>query len=717
MKKVYQYIIAAAMIVCLLGSCGKTLTNISETDETSGTVNKNEETVSAETSAELGNDDYTFGDSLSDSDIYDGYFEDNIVDVTVNCVSGTQGCYTLEGSTLTFTAVGEDSIYSVSGKLKGNIVIDIGDACKFDLEMEGLSLVSDAENPITVLSGDEVSMTAKSEYCNYIYDMREAVDEEDETQFSGSIYSKVDLEVCGKGSLAVVSQNNNGIHSKDDLQVKDLTLTVACTDNALKGNDSVELRGGTITLIATQGDCIKTTNSDISDKGNQRGTVTVEGGTHTLYAACDGIDAAYNVEINDSATELSIYTDKYSNYSSEVTVVDEDRYYIRYTGNSYSYSVKYYNSDEDYCWVNAEYHSSVSGGRNSYYYYSFPKMSQYSKMQFFIYSSDMEQGQEDYLVASEYLTPSTGYDTFALTNYGNSLRYSWTNYTTTVQDNGMGGFGGPGGMSEGNTDKGDYSTKGIKASNEIIINEGILSVKAYDDAIHANCDSELENGQTPSGNVIVNGGNITVYSNDDGIHADGTLTISSGTVSVINSYEGLEGTNVIISGGNITVISSDDGINGTANADTAIDISGGNLYIYCSGDGIDSNSRTSYKGIVFSGGNTVVISDSNGNSAIDTEQGYSYRGGAVFAVMPRGGMINEATHCSSFSSVGTKSTVSLNSGEYLNVAVSGNTVVTVKMPVSISAAVVYLGSKSASVSCSSSSSAAVDGNGVCWAES
>ena len=74
--------------------------------------------------------------------------------------------------------------------------------------------------------------------------------------------------------------------------------------------------------------------------------------------------------------------------------MDEDQYYIRFTYNSYQYSVKYYNSDDDYCWVNAEYHSKVSGGRSTYYYYAYPKMPQYSKMQFFIYDSDMKQGQD-----------------------------------------------------------------------------------------------------------------------------------------------------------------------------------------------------------------------------------------------------------------------------------------------------------------------------------
>ena len=664
--------------------------------------------------ADLGDDNKTFGDSLDDLGVYDGYFESESADIRVECLSGTKNAVRLEGTTLTFTAVSEDSVYSVSGMFRGNIVIDVGDEHKFDLELHGLSLVCDSVSPITVKSGDEVAIKAKKDTENYIYDTRAAVDASDEAVYAGAIHSEVDLEIGGKGTLTVVSENNNGIHSKDDLQVKNLTLRVTCADNALKGNDGVEIEGGTTTLIATVGDCIKTTSSDISSKGNQRGTVRVAGGSHTLYAACDGIDAAYNVEIEDSATVLNIYTDKYSNYSKEVTANSSDANYIRFTSDKYYYSVKYYNSETDYVFVNAEYHSKVSGGRTNYYYYSYPKMPDYAKQQFFIYESASQRGQEEtYLVCSDYLTPNSGSDTFALTQSYNGLSYQWTNYTTQIQGGGPGGPGGFGGMGDGNSDKGDHSTKGLKAANEIVIHAGTVNIKSYDDAIHAGDDATLENGASPLGNVTVNGGTLTLYTNDDGIHAASVLNISAGTVSVTNSYEGLEGTQVNISGGYISVNAKDDGINATTTSGTAIAISGGTIYIYCTGDGIDSNSRTANVGIVISGGKTVVISNSGMNSALDTENGYTYTAGSLIAIMPQGGMSSESTHCSNFSSVGKASKLSLTSGSYL-VAEIGNTTATVRMPVSLSAYVIVLGDNSPGVSMKNTTDKTLDENGVYW---
>ena len=718
-----------ALLLCvalLLTGCGngnQSDDKIQGTEQKGGTPNGGE---TGSQSVDLGDDNKSFGEALDDLGAYDGYFEGESQNVVIECVSGTDKAWKLEGTTLTFTAIGEQTVYSVSGTFRGNIVIDVGDNYKFDLELHGFSLVCSSTNPITVKSGDEVAIKAKKDTRNYIYDMRAAIQEADENLCSGAIHAEVDLEISGKGEMTVISENNNGIHSKDDLQVKNLTLLVACVDNALKGNDGVEIGAGNTTLIASGGDCIKSTNSNVSEKGNQRGSICIAGGTHTLYAACDGIDAAYNVHIDDSTTVLHIYTDKYSNYSKEVTANQSDTNYIRFTSDKYYYAVKYYNDDTDYVWVNAEYQSMVSGGRTSYYYYSYPKLDNYAKQQFFIYETEAQRGQEEvYLVKSDYLTPNSGSDTFALTQSYNGLSYQWTNYTTKVQEGGFGGGpggfgggpggfgGGPGGMGDGNRDKGDYSTKGIKAANEILITSGTIRIKSYDDAIHANKDTALENSTAPLGNVTVSGGDITVFSNDDGVHADGTLSVKAGTVRVINAYEGLEGMTVNISGGYVSVNSKDDGINATTTTDTAIAISGGTIYIYCTGDGMDSNSRTADVGILFSGGKTVVISNSGMNSAIDTENGYTYTAGSVVAIMPRGGMANEATHCDNFNSVGKSTQVNLTSGGYLVVGI-GDTTATIKSPVSINAMVIVLGDNSPSMNTESTTTAALDENGISW---
>lgn len=90
-------------------------------------------------------------------------------------------------------------------------------------------------------------------------------------------------------------------------------------------------------------------------------------------------------------------------------------------------------------------------------------------------------------------------------NRSGSLTYGWANYTTKTQGGPGGGPGGMG-MNEGNSDKGDYSTKGIKAANSITVTGGNITVKSYDDSIHANGGETLENNETSTGNITAGGG-------------------------------------------------------------------------------------------------------------------------------------------------------------------------------------------------------------------
>lgn len=648
---------------------------------------------------------YVFVSQDGDSYTYRDGESGDTATVTVTCTSGTAGCVSVSGNTITLSGMTENSVYTFSGRFYGNLVILGNENCKPELEFSGFTLTSYDTCPLTATGAGKLTVSAKKGTENYLLDLRDEVSS-DAADYTSALFCDCDLDLQGKGTLYVLSENNNGIHTKDDLSVKNLTLRVECEDNALKGNDSVTITSGTLTLIARTGDGIKTSNSDLSSKGKQRGDVTITGGDIAIYAACDGIDAAHSVSVDESSATvtLRIFTDKYSAYSEEITDMGESVIYIRTNSATYTYSLYFYNTaDETGVWKNSGTPKQV--GR--VYYYPIEKPSGYSNIILYLYTSGQTQGQaENCAGASDGMTVSPSYDTIAVTSRGGSLQLSWTNYTTTVP--GEGGFGPGGGMNDGNKDKGDHSTKGIKASDSITVSGGSITVQSYDDCLHANSETALESGVTPTGNVTVSGGVLTLASCDDAIHADGAAVISGGTVSILSSYEGIEGNTVEIAGGTVSVASSDDGLNATATSGTGITISGGSLYVLAGGDGLDSNSRTSYSGILFSGGFCVVISTGNADSSIDTENGYRYTGGTVIALGRSGGMSRESTNCSDFSSVGKSQTLSLSQGSYLTV--SG--IAAVKMPVSLNALVVCLGCGSASVSSAASASGTADANGV-----
>ena len=118
--------------------------------------------------------------------------------------------------------------------------------------------------------------------------------------------------------------------------------------------------------------------------------------------------------------------------------------------------------------------------------------------------------------------------------------------------------------------------------------------------------------------------------------------------------------------------------------------------------------------ILFSGGNTVIISTSGGNSAIDTNSGYTQTADArVIAIMPTNAMTSEASHGST-TGMTIKKSLSLSQNGYLTVRINSDVVVTVKMPETMTAYVVYLGSSSATIASATSTSVTLDENGVAW---
>ena len=204
--------------------------------------------------------------------------------------------------------------YDVSGSFTNkSIIVEMAESDKATLNLQGVSITSSVGAPIDILSGDKVEISAINGTKNTITDNRNSGSD----ATGGAIQSCVDLEIKGKGSLTVISKYNNGIDTNDDLDIKNLTLKVTAPNNALKGNDSVTVESGNITTISTLGDGIKTTNYDVSDTGKQRGIVTILDGMVTIYAACDGVDAAYDAVI--SGGNVAIYTASYSEYSENVT--------------------------------------------------------------------------------------------------------------------------------------------------------------------------------------------------------------------------------------------------------------------------------------------------------------------------------------------------------------------------------------------------------------
>ncbi len=231
--------------------------------------------------------------------------EDNKIEIgkTFDMQSTDGGTFTVNNNIYTITSGGE---FYLVGKLDGRIVIDAPDE-KVSLNLGNVSITCDTDSPIYIKDADKVKIKAEENTYNEITDNRTVEAAEDTGR--AAIYSECDLEIVGKGSLVINGNFNNGIHTKDDLSIKNVTLKVTAADNCLRGNDSFTMESGNVILVSKGGDGIKTTNSDVSSKGNQRGIVTLQKGSLTITAANDAIHAETDVIIESTVVTITKSTE------------------------------------------------------------------------------------------------------------------------------------------------------------------------------------------------------------------------------------------------------------------------------------------------------------------------------------------------------------------------------------------------------------------------
>ena len=546
--------------------------------------------------------------------------------------SDTSDGITQSGSVYTITKAGE---YTVSGLLSdGQLIVDVGDEDEVTIVLNGTSITCSSGSPIYVKNASEVKIKSEENTFNEVIDKRaEATDDSSDDAGNVAIYATCDLKLVGKGALVVTGNYNNGIQSKDDLSIKNVIVKVTAVNNAIKGNDAVDIESGDIIAISTKGDGIKTSNSSLSNKGNQKGIVTITGGNIDVYAACDGIDAAYGVDISGDGN-LNIYTDTYSEYSEVITS----------SGSS----------------------SGTSTSRDS------------------SANKTASANTVSYVAASDTIANAPGGfggGTPPDMNGGNAPDMS--NGNAPDMNGGSGGNkaggdrpGMPGDFNEsGNSSGQSYSTKGIKADSEINISGFTININSTDDGIHANSDSGvLETGEDGKGTIVINGGTITISSGDDGMHADKQLDVNDGYINVVTSYEGLEAMTINLNGGKVYVYATDDGINactGDGKTTPIINVNGGYIDVTTASgdtDGIDSNGNYVQTGgfVLVKGGGS---SSGNVSGSIDVDGTVTITGGTCVAL---GGVCE--TPVNSVNAY-VLSSVSFSSGSYSLKDASGNEVI------------------------------------------
>lgn len=516
------------------------------------------------TTASGGETTITSGITKEDTDVTHADDAENYrVSITGNftVTSDTSDGVTQSGSVYTITKAGE---YTVAGLLsEGQLIVDAGDEDEVTIVLNGTSITCSSGSPIYVKNASEVKIKSEENSFNEVIDKRaEATEDSSDDAGNAAIYATCDLKLVGKGALVVTGNYNNGIQSKDDLSIKNVIVKVTAVNNAVKGNDAVDIESGNIIAISAKGDGIKTSNSSISNKGNQKGIVTITGGNIDVYAACDGIYAAYGVDISGDGN-LNIYTDTYSEYSEEVTS----------PGSSSGTSTSRNSSANKTASVN-----TVSYVAASDTIANAPGGSGGNKA-----GGDRPGMPGDFNESGN--SSGQSYSTKGI-KAESEINISGFTINISSTDDGI----------HANSDSGVLET-GENGKGTIVINGGSITISSGDDGMHADKQLYVNDGYInivtsyeglEAMTINLNGGKIYVYATDDGINActgDGKtspiVNVTAGYIDITTASGDTDGIdsngNYVQTGGFVLVKggSSSGNVSGSIDVDGTVTITGG----------------------------------------------------------------------------------------------------------------------------------------------
>lgn len=293
MKRILVYLLAAAMLLtCLaLVSCTGETTNPDQPGGTNAPENN--------------------GPTLDG--MIDCYIEFSGTSYTTTDTSAVK----VDGSALTIIKPGT---YDLSGTLdNGQIIVEVTKADRVTLILNNFTGSNSSSAVIWVKSADKVYLEVKTGTTNTLTDGSAYVFANPaDTKPNACIYAADDLSIKGHGTLIVNGNYNNGIGCKNDLSINNVKLTVNAVNNALKGNNSVTIKGDAEVLIEGADDAIK---ADSLDEGKGYVTVT-ENAKVTIYCEDDGLQATQNITITTGAT-VTTYAKGNSVNCDGILTIDE----------------------------------------------------------------------------------------------------------------------------------------------------------------------------------------------------------------------------------------------------------------------------------------------------------------------------------------------------------------------------------------------------------
>ena len=168
--------------------------------------------------------------------------------------------------------------YVLSGELNGQIRVEATKREAVFLELNGLTVTSNAAAPLYIARAKNTTLTLNG---NNVFTFTGSPAEE---KIDGAIYSRDDLTIDGNGTLTVLSETGHGIVCNDSLSLLGGNLSVTAAVDGIHAHDAVTIQD--ISMTVSAGD-------DGIHAGNNKGTsvITMNSGSVTIESCYEGIEA------------------------------------------------------------------------------------------------------------------------------------------------------------------------------------------------------------------------------------------------------------------------------------------------------------------------------------------------------------------------------------------------------------------------------------------
>lgn len=277
---------------------------------------------------------------------------------------GSYTDYKIDGTALSIKGGGT---YTVSGECaNGSITVKKG-VTGVILVLDGITLTSSDTAPLTCSKSSEVKIVAKDGTVNTFTDSALNNDDNypDNLNAENAVFKFKDgtnVELCGKGTVNVVSNGKNGIKAGEStetegeasLTIRDLTLNIDVgVNDGINAESVLNIKSGNITVSAaddgihgdlavnigeegTDGPTIKINKSY---EGLEGATITVYSGNVEIHSTDDGVNAAnsdlgkYDFSMTFAGGNTVVYADNGDGVDSNGSLTVSGGSLTVFTGN------------------------------------------------------------------------------------------------------------------------------------------------------------------------------------------------------------------------------------------------------------------------------------------------------------------------------------------------------------------------------------------------